>query len=158
MTPATIPSTVHDALDRSGVHYDAHDHLRAVSAHRLAAIEQVSGWQLAKPVMLSVGGQLAMAVVPAATFVDLDKTSDVLGHNEVRLATEDEFATRFPDCEVGAEPPFGNLYGVPVFLDEKLRKQPRIVCRDGSHTRTIALAMDDYLRVVEPEVVDITTG
>jgi Ala-tRNA(Pro) deacylase len=107
--------------------------------------------------MLDVAGELAMAVVPAATYVDLAKASDVLGHNEVRLATEEEFAGRFPDCEVGAEPPFGNLYGIPVFLDLKLRLQPRLVCRDGSHTRTISVTMDDYLRLVAPEVVDIST-
>lgn len=148
---------LHDALDERGVTYEEHSHLRAVSAHRVAAIEHVTGWQLAKPVMLDVAGELAMAVVPAATYVDLGKTSEVLGHNRVRLATEDEFAGRFPDCEVGAEPPFGNLYGIPVFLDLKLRVQPRLVCRDGSHTRTISVAMDDYLRLVSPEVVDIST-
>ena len=148
---------VHDALDERGVHYDEHAHLRAVAANRLAAVEGVSGWQLAKPVMLSIGGQLAMAVVPAATYVDLGKASEILGHNEVRLATEEEFGGVFDDCEVGAEPPFGNLYGIPVFLDEKLRSQPRIVCRDGSHTETLALSMDDYVKVVAPEIVDIST-
>lgn len=149
--------TVHDALDQRGVHYDEHAHLRAVAANRLAAVEHVSGWDLAKPVMLSVGGQLAMAVVPAAAYVDLGKASAVLGHNEVRLATEDEFGGVFTDCEVGAEPPFGNLYGVPVFLDVKLRQRSRIVCRDGSHTETLTLSMQDYLRVVDPEIVDIST-
>jgi Ala-tRNA(Pro) deacylase len=99
-----------------------------------------------------------MAVVPAPVHVDLDKASDVLGHGEVRLATEEEFVSRFPDCEPGAEPPFGNLYEIPVFLDETLRKRQRMVCRDGSHTTTITLAVNDYVEVVAPEIVDFATS
>lgn len=148
-------TTVHDLLDERGISYEVHDHERAVSASRLAEAEGVTGWDVAKPVLLSVGGELAMVVVPGAVHVDLDKVSDVLGHNDVQLAEEDEFATRFPDAEVGAETPFGNLYGIPVFLDEQLRARERMVCRDGSHTRTISLATVDYVAVVEPEIVDV---
>lgn len=149
---------VHALLDEHGVAYEVHTHPRAVDAGRLADSEDVSGWDVAKPVLLRVGDQLAMAVVPGAVNVDLDKASDVLGHNDVRLATEDEFASVFTDCEVGAEPPFGSLYGVPVFLDERLRARQRMVCRDGSHTQTIALAVQDYVRVSQPEIVDISTA
>lgn len=150
-------NAVHELLDRHDVAYEVHRHPRVVDANRLAQSEDVSGWDVAKPVLLSIGGELAMAVVPAAVHVDLDKASDVLGHGEVRLATEDEFVSRFPDCEPGAEPPFGNLYDVPVFLDETLRTRQRMVCRDGSHTETIALAVNDYVRVVAPEIVDVAT-
>ncbi len=149
---------VHELLDEHGVAYVVHDHERAVSASRLAEAEGVSGWDVAKPVMLSVGGELAMAVVPAATYVDLGKASDVLGHNEVRLAEEAEFAARFPDAETGAEAPFGNLYGIPVFLDERLRARERMICRDGSHTRTISLATLDFVELVAPEIVDISSA
>lgn len=148
-------TTVHDLLDERGISYEVHDHERAVSASRLAEAEGVTGWDVAKPVLLSVGGELAMVVVPGAVHVDLDKVSDVLGHNDVQLAEEDEFAARFPDAELGAEAPFGNLYGIPVFLDEQLRARERMVCRDGSHTRTISLATVDYVAVVEPEIVDV---
>lgn len=148
---------VHDLLDERGVSYAVHDHPRAVDANRLAQSEDVTGWDVAKPVLLAIGDELAMAVVPAPVHVDLDKASDVLGHSEVRLATEDEFVSRFPDCEPGAEPPFGNLYGVPVFLDETLRARDRMVCRDGSHTSTISLAVNDYVTVVSPEIVDLAT-
>jgi Ala-tRNA(Pro) deacylase len=79
----------------------------------------------------------------------------VLGHNDVRLATEEEFVAVFDDCEPGAEPPFGNLYGIPTFMDEHLRARRRIVCRDGSHTRTISLDVVDYVRLVQPEIVDV---
>jgi Ala-tRNA(Pro) deacylase len=149
---------VHALLDQHGISYETHRHPRVVSAQRLAAEEEVSGWEVAKPVLLAVGDELAMAVVPAAVNVDLDKASRALGNNEVRLATEDEFVSAFPDCEPGAEPPFGNLYGIPVFLDESLRARERMVCRDGSHTEAITLAVTDYVQVVDPEIVDLATG
>lgn len=148
---------VHDLLDEHGVDYEVHEHPRAVDASRLAESEDVSGWDVAKPVLLSVGGQLAMVVVAAPVHVDLEKASDVLGHGDVRLATEDEFVDRFPDFEGGAEPPFGNLYGVPVFLDETLRARETMVCRDGTHTSAISLAVNDYVEVVGPEIVDVAT-
>lgn len=150
-------SKIHALLDEQQIPYEVHTHPRAVTAQRVAATEGVSGWAVAKPVLVTVGGQLAMLVVPAAVRVDLDRASEALGHNELSLASEDDFVTMFADCEPGAEPPFGNLYDVPVFLDETLRSQSQIVCRDGSHTETIRLAMDDYLRVVRPEIVDVAT-
>lgn len=151
-----MPATkVHTLLEEHGVSYETHEHPRAVSAQRVAAAEHVSGWEVAKPVLLSVGDKLAMVVVPAAVQVDLDKVSRVFGGNAVRLATEEEFAVAFPDCELGAEPPFGNLYEVPVFLDERLRARSEMVCRDGSHTESITLAVADYVRVVQPEIADL---
>ena len=147
---------IHALLDDRKIPYEVHSHSRAVTAQRLAATEGISGWEVAKPVLVSISGELAMLVVPAAVHVDLGLVSEHLGHNEVRLATEDEFVGVFSDCEAGAEPPFGNLYDVPVFLDERLRSQPRIVCRDGSHTETLTLAMQDYLAVVEPEIVNVS--
>jgi Ala-tRNA(Pro) deacylase len=151
-------SEVHALLEEHGVAYEVHVHPRAVDANRLAEAEDVTGWDVAKPVLLDIAGQLAMVVVAAPVHVDLERAGDVLGHSEVRLATEDEFASTFPDCEPGAEPPFGNLWGVPVFLDETLRARHTMVCRDGSHTTTIRLAVADYVRVVGPEIVDVATS
>jgi Ala-tRNA(Pro) deacylase len=146
---------LHALLDEHEIPYEVEDHPRAVTAHRLAAAEGVSGYDVAKPVLLSIAGQLAMVVVPGAEIVDLERASRERGDNEARLATEDEFVSVFDDCEPGAEPPFGNLYGIPTFLDEDLRARERIVCRDGSHTRTITIAMVDYVRLVKPEIVDV---
>lgn len=146
---------LHALLDEHDVHHEVTTHTRVVTADRLAEAEGVSGYDVAKPVMINVGGQLAMVVVPGSELVDLDAASDVFGHNAVRLAMEEEFVDVFDDCEPGAEPPFGVLYGIPTFLDEDLRARDRIVCRDGTHTRTIALAMTDYLRVVSPEIVRV---
>lgn len=151
-------NAVHALLDEHGVTYETHDHDRAVTAQRLAAAEHTSGGEGAKTVLLSVGGQLAMMVVPAPVTVDLERAAHVLGDNEVRLASEVEFVSVFADCEPGAEPPFGQLYGVPVFLDEQLRARERMVCRDGSHTQSIVLAVNDYVRVVGPEIVDVGSG
>lgn len=148
---------VHALLDEHGIDYEVHDHPRAVDANRLAQVEEISGWDVAKPVLLNVSGQLVMAVVPAPVQVDLDKASDVLGHSEVRLATEDEFVAVFPDSDPGAEPPFGTVYDIPVFLDETLRARQTMVCRDGSHTSTVTLAVNDYVKVVGPEIVDMAT-
>lgn len=150
-------SAVHALLDEHHVAYEVHTHDWAVTAQRVAAAEDVTGWDVAKPVLVSVGGQLAMVVVPAPVTVDLDRVSQVLGDNEVRLASEVEFVSVFPDCEPGAEPPFGGLYGVPVFLDERLRARDRLVCRDGSHTQAIVLAVNDYVRIVDPEIIDVAT-
>lgn len=153
-----VPTRVHELLDEHGITYEVHDHPRAVDASRLAESEDVTGWDVAKPVLLAIGDELAMAVVAAPVQVDLDRAGDVLGHSHVRLADEDEFASRFPDCDPGAEPPFGTLYGVPVFLDESLRGRKRMVCRDGSHETTITLSVNDYVSVVRPEVVDIAAA
>lgn len=147
---------LHALLDEQGIDYEVHEHERAVSAHHLADAEGVSGYDVAKPVLVAISGQLAMVVVPGAEHVDLERVSEVLGHNDVRLASEDEFTGLFDDCETGAEPPFGNLYGIPTFLDEDLRARQRLVCRDGSHTRTITLATTDYVRLEQPEIVSVS--
>jgi Ala-tRNA(Pro) deacylase len=148
---------LHALLDEHGIEHEVETHPRAVTAQRLAASEGVSGYDIAKPVLLAIGSELAMVVIPGAEIVDLERASEALGNNDVRLATEDEFVSVFDDCEPGAEPPFGTLYGIPTFLDEDLRARERIICRDGSHTETITIAMADYLRLVRPEIVDVAT-
>jgi Ala-tRNA(Pro) deacylase len=152
-----VAEKLHRLLDEQGITYEVDTHERAVSASRLAQAEGVSGYEIAKPVLVSIGGELAMLVIPGAEQLDLERTSQVLGHNEVRLATEEEFVDRFDDCEAGAEPPFGTLYGIPTFLDEDLRARERLVCRDGSHTRVLILSMADYLQLEDPEIVAVAT-
>lgn len=149
---------VQSLLTEHGIPFERREHPYAVTAQRVAAAEQVTGWDVAKTVLVAVGGQLAMVVLPAPVTVDLDRLSHVLGDNEVRLASEVEFVSRFADCEPGAEPPFGNLYGLPVFLDERLRARERLVCRDGTHTHVLVLATNDYVRLVAPEIVDVATA
>jgi Ala-tRNA(Pro) deacylase len=146
---------LHEFLDDAGVAYEVTEHEEAYAAHEVAQSEHVTGWDVAKPVMLVVGGDLAMCVVPAPVDVDLDRARDRFGGSEVRLAEESEFADAFPDSELGAHPPFGNLYDIPVFLDETMRARERMICRDGSHTETVTVATADFVRLVDPEIVDV---
>lgn len=142
-------------LDERGVSYEREDHPVAYTAQEVAASEHVSGWLVAKTVILRAGGELAMVVLPAPLRVDLDKARAELGSERVELAGEDEFAGVFADCEAGAEPPFGNLYGLPVYVDRTLREDEEIVFRDGTHRGTIRMATDDWFRLVEPIEVEV---
>jgi Ala-tRNA(Pro) deacylase len=146
---------LHALLEQHDVPYVVTTHEYAVTAQQVAGMEGISGYDVAKPVLVSVGGELAMIVIPGAEMLDLDRLGEVLGHNEVRLASEAEFVEVFDDCEPGAEPPFGMLYGIPTFMDQDLRARRRLVCRDGSHTQTIELATADYIDLVDPEIIDV---
>lgn len=143
-------------LDDNGISYDEHEHEEVFTAQEVAAAEHVTGWRLAKPVMLRTGDELIMAVVPAAAAVDLAKVAAVLG-NEARLAQEEEFAEVFTDCDLGAEPPFGELYDVAVVVDERLTDEPEIEFRACSHTRSMRVSTEDFLRLGERTVADIGT-
>jgi Ala-tRNA(Pro) deacylase len=105
--------------------------------------------------MLKLGEKLMMAVVPAPARLDLWKVKMGLQRDDVELATEADYASTFPDCELGAEPPFGNLYGIPMLLDRALLGDPYLVFRDGTHHGTIKIAMSDYLSIVKAEQLDM---
>ena len=142
-------------LQACHVEFQEVPHPRAVSAQRLAHEEHETGWRVAKPVMLKVGRDIVMAVVPAPLQVDLIKVKMALGRNDVTLAREDEFAALFPDCEVGAEPPIGNPYGFPMYLERSLRLDPYLVFRDGTHEGTLKVDTNEFLRATRPVEIDI---
>lgn len=146
---------VRQYLDEAGVEYEQTEHQTAVDAQRVAAAEHESGWRVAKPVMLKVGSKVVMAVVPAPVQVDLRKVRAGLGRDDVTIADEREFAPLFPDCDVGAEPIFGNVYDVPVYFDRSLQQDPYLVFRDGSHQRTLKVRTEEFVRLVRPETMDI---
>ncbi|NJD11488.1 MAG: YbaK/EbsC family protein [Gemmatimonadetes bacterium] len=139
-------------LSVNGVQYAEESHRRAYTAQHVAALEHVPGQQFAKVVMLIVDGRPVMAVVPATRAVHFDRVAMVLGAHEVRLACESEFAPLFPDCEVGAMPPFGNLYCVPVYVDESLARNEEIVIQAGTHRDSIRLRYFDFSRLAQPVV------
>ena len=116
---------LHNYLDQQHSNYSALVHERTVTAHETASAAHVSRQLFAKTVMLKVDGTLAMIVMPAAYRVDLTRLSRALGGRMVELAEEHEFKDAFPDCEVGAMSPFGNLYGIPVFVDSRLAQQAK---------------------------------
>jgi Ala-tRNA(Pro) deacylase len=112
---------------------------------------------LAKTVMVKVAGKLAMAVLPASDSVDLDLLKQSTGAKEVRLATEWEFKDRFPDCEIGAMPPFGNLYEMEVFVSPRLAEDEMIAFNAGSHTELVQLAYKDFAELVSPVLIKLST-
>lgn len=142
-------------LRENGVPFRVDWHPLAYTAQEVAAAEHVSGYLVAKPVLVRCDdGGFVMAVLAAPHRLDLAKLEKLVGKT-CRLAEESEFAPLFPDCEVGAEPPFGNLYGVPVYVDRRLAEDPEIVFRCGSHRETMRVAYRDFERLVQPVVADL---
>ena len=139
-------------LRENQVRFEEQHHPRAVSAQEVAASEHVPGRMLAKTVMVLADGEMVMLALPAPYQVDLEKDAAALGVDEARLAEEEEFEDSFPDCEVGAMPPFGNLYGVPVYVEKTLAEDETIVFRSGTHTETMSVSYSDFERLVEPTV------
>jgi Ala-tRNA(Pro) deacylase len=139
-------------LRENQVPFEEQHHPRAVSAQEVAASEHVPGRMLAKTVMVLADGEMVMLALPATYQVDLEMAAAALGVDEARLAEEDEIADTFADCEVGAMPPFGNLYGVPVYVEKTLAEDETIVFRSGTHTETMSVSYSDFERLVEPTV------
>ena len=143
-----------DFLDSHGIKYVTIGHSRAYTAQEVAASSHIPGKELAKTVMVKVDGEMAMVVLPASRSVDFNLLKQTLGANNVELATEQEFQDMFPECEVGAMPPFGNLYGMKVYLSKSLKEDEQIAFNAGSHTELIKLAYRDFENLVKPEVVE----
>lgn len=145
-------------LDSHNVKYVGISHSKAYTAQGIAAIAHISGRELAKSVIVKLDGDLAMAVLPASYQVDLDALRRATGVRQADLATESEFKRHFPDCETGAMPPFGNLYGIPVYVDETLAEDREIAFNAGSHYELIKMAYSDFERLVKPEVMEFSTA
>jgi len=142
-------------LDENKIRYVSIIHSPAYTAQEIAALTHIKGGEMAKTVMVKVDGEMAMAVLPASFHVDLDRLREVSGAGKVELATEKEFKGLFPQCEVGAMPPFGNLWGMDVYVAEKLTEDEEIAFNAGTHTELVRLAYADYNRLVEPRVVSL---
>jgi Ala-tRNA(Pro) deacylase len=127
----------------------------AYSAGAIAALTHTPGRELAKTVIVKIDDTLAMAVVVSSQHVDLELLKEETKAKTVRLATEDEFKGRFPDCETGAMPPFGNLYGMTVFADQALSRDKEIAFNAGSHRELMRLAWSDFERLVHPKVMNL---
>jgi len=141
-------------LKEEGVKFATKTHPVAYTAQEVAAVQHVPGKQLAKVVLVDVDGQLTMLVLPASYRVDFPKLKSVLKAKKVRLAKEGEFGGIFTDCEVGAMPPFGNLYDLPVHVDSSLADVSEIVFKAGSHTTSVKVRFADYKKLVKPQIAD----
>lgn len=144
---------LHSLLDASKASYSTHTHNRTVTAADTAHATHVSGERFAKTVMLRVDGGLAMLVMPAAFRVNLSRLSGALGGVDVQLAGETEFRDAFPDCEIGAMPPFGHLYGMPVYIDSRLAGPGEITFNAGSHTDAVTMPYEEFEKLAEPEML-----
>ncbi len=140
-----------------GVPYEVHEHPLAFTTSRVAEVEHVSGKEIAKPVILVADDHFVMAVVPGHKHVDLTKAREAFGCENLRLAEESEFADAFTDCERGAEPPLGHLYGMKTIIDLRL-DSPRVTFRGGSHTQTISMGLEDYRQVALATIGDVAAG
>jgi Ala-tRNA(Pro) deacylase len=138
-------------LDENKIKYITIKHSSAYTAQEIAAIAHIPGKDLAKTVIIKIDGKMAMAVLPASYKVSFHDLKDNLGVKEVRLAYEQEFIDKFPDCEVGAMPPFGNIYGLEVFAAESLAEDEEIAFNACNHTELIKMNFSDFERLVKPK-------
>jgi Ala-tRNA(Pro) deacylase len=139
-------------LDRMGIPYRVSFHAPAFSAHDLAEKEHIPGQLIAKPVIVKADGRFVMCALPATCRVDLHELTAQLHAHQLRLADERELVDLFPDCQLGAEPPIGFLYGMPTWIDQSLMADDRITFQAGTHESAVTLTMEDYQRIVQPEI------
>ena len=149
-----IPKRLIDCLNENKVRYEILHHPEAVSAQRIAQAEHVKGRHHAKVVMIKSGDQHVMMVLPADHQIDLEKAEKAIG-KVVSLDKEQEFKSLFPDCAIGAMPPFGNLYGLSTYMDKDLAEQEYIVFEAGTHTDAIKMSYRDYDTIVKPKVEEV---
>lgn len=144
-------------LEENHVRFVTISHSPAFTAQEIAALAHVPGKEVAKTVMVKLDGTMAMVVLPAPDHVSANKLKEFSGAEEVELASEDEFADIFPNCEVGAMPPFGNLWDMEVFVDQRLREDEQIVFNAGNHTELVRLSYAEFERLVKPTIGFLST-
>jgi Ala-tRNA(Pro) deacylase len=151
-----VPATkLKQFLDANQIRYVSIQHSPAFTAQEIAASAHIPGREVAKTVMVKLDDRLAMAVLPATKKLDTELLERASGAKNAHLATEKEFMDMFPDCEPGAMPPFGNLYGMEVYVDEQLALDEMIAFNAGSHAERIQLAYDDFVRLIKPKVAPL---
>jgi len=145
-------------LDGNAVKYVSINHSPAYTAQEVAASAHVRGKELAKTVVVTLDGKMAMAVLPASRKISFDLLREASGAEDARLAGEKAFGDMFPGCEVGAMPPFGNLFDMDVYVSKLLAADEEIAFNAGSHTELMRLAYKDFERLVQPKVAKIAYG
>jgi Ala-tRNA(Pro) deacylase len=145
-----------DYLDSKNIKYVSIYHAAASTSQRIAATSHIPGKELAKTVMLKVDGKMAMAVLPSSSNINFESFKRAAKVEKVELASELAFINLFPDCEVGAMPPFGNLYGIDVYVADSLAQDEEIAFNAGTHTELIRMAYQDFVKIVNPKVASFT--
>ncbi|MCS7033824.1 MAG: deacylase [Phycisphaerae bacterium] len=139
-------------LDREGVQYKLLHHRRTYTAQDLAAAEHVSGWNVIKPVLVKADERLMLCALPAAQRIDLDRLKQVLHARKVELADEPTLGRVFADCELGAEPPIGSLFGVETIMERSVEEADRVIFQVGTHSEAVEMPLSDYKRLARPHV------
>mgnify|MGYP001555042407 FL=1 len=147
--------TLKSFLDSHHVKYTTLTHSPEYTAQEIAASAHIPGKDLAKTVIVKIDGDFAMAVLPASMHVSLPRLQEAVGTNDAEIASEEEFEKLFPDCELGAMPPFGNLYDRPVFAAKELTQDEEIAFNAGTHSELVQLAYSDFDKLVHPKVVTL---
>ena len=140
-------------LDRFSADYEVTEHLATFTGQQLAAQEHVPGIMVAKPVIIRADEEYYMCVLPACYKIDFDTLKRQVGADEIELADESEMAKLFDDCSLGAEPPFGILYGLLTFMDTSLEDDEYIVFQGGSHEKAIKMDMREYIKLARPRIL-----
>lgn len=148
-----VLAKLHQFLVKNNVSYTHHVHPMVYTAREVASMEHIPEHRMAKTVVYSGDEGYGMAVLPADYVVEMPELRVALGLARVRLATESELAELFPDSELGAMPPFGNLYGLPTYLESSLADEEKIAFNAGTHRDVVYLGMDDYKRLVKPTII-----
>ena len=144
---------LHEYLDENHIRYVSMKHSPAFTAQELAATTHIPGREVAKTVVVKLDGRLALVVLPAPEMVRMKHLKAQTGADQVDLASETEFKDRFPDCEVGAMPPFGNLYDLETFVGEGLTRDREIAFNAGTHTDLIRMSFSDFRDLVNPRIL-----
>ncbi|MFZ4524336.1 MAG: aminoacyl-tRNA deacylase [Chlorobium sp.] len=145
-------------LDSHAVRYFVVSHSPAYTAQEIAAAAHVPGKELAKTVIVTLDGKMAMVVLPASRQLDFELLRKLTAARKMELASEKEFADVFPECEIGAMPPFGNLYGMDVYVSEELEDDDEIAFNAGAHTELLRLSYENYKRLVHPKVAKLSVA
>lgn len=140
-------------LDSNHIRYVSIKHSPAFTAQEIAATAHIPGEDVAKTVVVKLDGEMAMVVLPAPRMVRLNHLKAETGASEAVLASEEEFKGRFPDCEVGAMPPFGNLYEMETFVEGSLAGEHQIAFNAGTHTELIRMAYRDFEKLARPKIL-----
>ncbi len=143
---------LNELLKGKGINYKTIKHDEAFTAQEIAAVTHIPGKETVKVVIMNGDEKYFMAVLPASYRIDTEKLKNLLNVKKLRLSTEEEFGNLFPDCEIGAMPPFGNLYNIPVYIDKTLSEDETIVFLAGDHKESIKMQYKDYAGVVKPNV------
>ena len=154
----SVLAQLKDYLDQNNIKYTTITHSKGYTAQEIAQIMHVPGRELAKTVVIKIDGKPGLAVLPASHHIDFEKIKHALGANEIEMVSEKEFEGYFPNCELGAMPPFGNLFELPVFVSRDLRDDEEIVFNAGTHVDAIRMRYSDFERLLQPVICEFSAA